>query len=248
MEKHATVDYDDASSQGEENMSFLNTHYMKEKAKRNGMKYLLLANLFVFTMSALTLICAIYMQHSKGTYIAAGLMDEFGVFSPAMNVVEYEQQHFKLASPINASEYVGTNAAVENAWKNIASLPDQMISTDDFPKLQKPADSLKVTDSKTGETGYRVGLEVFHQLQCLNILRLASYPEFASKLKGQDDRASLDECIEILRMNLMCQADVSVFTYHSMSGKKDAVADYESQHVCRNFDKIKQWANENAMP
>ncbi|KAF2639579.1 hypothetical protein P280DRAFT_402383 [Massarina eburnea CBS 473.64] len=247
MEKNATADYDDANFQGDENTSFLNRSYVKEKAKKNGMKYLLLANLFVFTMSALTLICAIYMQHSKGTYVAAGLMDEFGIFSPAMHVVEYEQQHFKLAAPINSSDFVGKAPAVENAWKDIASIPDQMVSMEDFPALQKPADSLKVTDQRTGETGYQVGLGVFHQLQCLNILRLATYPENVSKVEGSTERAILDECIEVLRMTLQCQADVSVFTYHSVPGQKDAFPDFESQHVCRNFDKIKQWANDNAM-
>lgn len=46
----------------------------------------------------------------------------------------------------------------------------------------------------------------------------------------------------------MCAADVSVFTYQPTSDKKHPAPDYESKHVCRNFDKIKEWATENAMP
>jgi hypothetical protein len=61
-----------------------------------------------------------------------------------------------------------------------------MISTEDFPKLQMPETSLKVTDPKTGETGYRVGLEVFHQLQCLNMLRMASYPDYYQSMASSD--------------------------------------------------------------
>ena len=61
-----------------------------------------------------------------------------------------------------------------------------MISMEDFSKLQKPQDSLKVTDPQSGETGYRVGLEVFHQLQCLNMLRMSTYPEFFIKLPWSD--------------------------------------------------------------
>lgn len=78
MEKQ-NLDYDDASSQGDENTSFLNGS-VKETVRRSSIKYLLLANLFVFMMSALTLVCAIYMQHSKASYTTAGLMDEFGLF------------------------------------------------------------------------------------------------------------------------------------------------------------------------
>ncbi|KAH8632062.1 hypothetical protein IG631_13745 [Alternaria alternata] len=57
---------------------------------------------------------------------------------------------------------------------------------EDFPKLQKPADALQVVDPKTGETGYRVGLEVFHQLHCLNLLRMSTYPDYYPKLWWSD--------------------------------------------------------------
>lgn len=69
---------------------------------------------------------------------------------------------------------------------DIAIVPDQMVSMEDFPKLQKPADSLKVTDPKTGETGYRVGVEVFHQLHCLNLLRMSTYPDYYPKIWWSD--------------------------------------------------------------
>ncbi|OAG06061.1 uncharacterized protein CC84DRAFT_1187106 [Paraphaeosphaeria sporulosa] len=239
-----------------ETTSFLNRDHIKETARRKGMTYLLLANLFVFTMSMLTLICAVYSQRSQSTYSAARLMDEFGVFSPAMNVVEYKEVEFKLPSPVNTSKYVGVSQDVNNAWLDIAYVPDQMVSVDDFPKLKKPMDSVKVKDPKSDETGYRVGLEVFHQLQCLNLLRMATYPEHYTKLQSDetskpeetDANSSQDHCVEVLRTKLMCASDVSVFTYHAMPGQQAPMPDYDSKHVCRNFDKIKQWATDNAMP
>lgn len=73
--------HDDFSSQGDnEKSAFLNSHYVKETARRRGMMYLTFFNLFLFMLSALTLICAVYSQHSKSTYSAAALMDEFGIF------------------------------------------------------------------------------------------------------------------------------------------------------------------------
>jgi hypothetical protein len=61
-----------------------------------------------------------------------------------------------------------------------------MISKADFPKLNNPDNAMEVTDPKTGETGYRVGLEVFHQLHCLNLLRMSTYPEYYTKLWWSD--------------------------------------------------------------
>lgn len=125
-----------------------------------------------------------------------------------MHLVEHQRVQLKLPNPLNASKYVGISEDVERAWADIASsksapdpsftcvyanspqVPDQMVSLEDFPKLKKPSNSLKVTDPKTGETGYRVGLGVFHQLQCLNLLRMSTYPTHYSKLwsNGQPER------------------------------------------------------------
>jgi hypothetical protein len=46
----------------------------------------------------------------------------------------------------------------------------------------------------------------------------------------------------------MCLSDINVFTFHEVPGRKGAWPQYESQHVCRNFDAIKKWANDHAMP
>ncbi|KAF2731519.1 hypothetical protein EJ04DRAFT_442867 [Polyplosphaeria fusca] len=205
-------------------------------------------------ISAVTLVCTIFSQKRTSIHSAAKLMDQFGIFSPAMHVVEYKHTKFQLQNPINSSEFVGNTDDVENAWKKIAYLPDQLVRDEDFPKLQKPSDSLRVTDPKTGEMGYRAGLEVFHQLRCLNLVRMATYPEYFPKLSSDikdgsgDVRIHLDDCIESLRMSLMCLSDVNVFTFHDKSGFKNPIPDYESHHVCRNFDDIKQWALNNAMP
>ncbi|KAF1832046.1 hypothetical protein BDW02DRAFT_632368 [Decorospora gaudefroyi] len=254
MEKYT----DSSTSQPDsENAAFLPPQYQTEdpQRRRKNYVYLTLFNLFLFTLSMLSLICAVMSQKDTSGHSAAKLMDQFGIFSPAMHIVEYEHTTFSLPHPLNSSKYVGITDDVENAWMDIAYLPDQMVSKTDFPKLHKPADALQVTDPRTGETGYRVGLEVFHQLHCLNLLRMATYPEHYTKLwwsdtndKPEKVRAHLDHCIEILRMNLMCLSDVNVFTFHEREGRKGYWPDYESDHVCRNFEKIKGWANENAMP
>jgi hypothetical protein len=275
MEKYNDSPSTSQGSSDFENASLLNTNYMKQETqRRRNYVWLTLANLFVFTLSMLSLICAVMSQKDTSAYGAAKLMDQFGIFcaskspfpsaridtltcnpAPAMHEVEYSETRFSLANPLNSSKYVGITDDVENAWMDVAYLPDQMISKADFPKLNNPSNAMEVTDPKTGETGYRVGLEVFHQLHCLNLLRMSTYPEYYTKLwwsdtndKPEKVRAHLDHCIEILRMNLMCFSDVNVFTFHPVEGKKGYWPDYESKHMCRNFDKIKKWANDNAVP
>lgn len=57
----------------------------------------------------------------------------------------------------------------------------------------------------------------------------------------------IDQCVEMLRMDLMCQSDISVFTFNEASDNKGVEPDYESNRVCRNFDTIKQWVNDNGV-
>lgn len=62
---------------------------------------------------------------------------------------------------------------------------DQWISNSDIEKLGMPKTSLKVAHPKTGEEGYRVGMEVFHQLHCINLLRRVTYKEYYEPLGGE---------------------------------------------------------------
>jgi mycotoxin biosynthesis protein UstYa len=41
-----------------------------------------------------------------------------------------------------------------------------------------PETSLRAKNNKTGVDGYRVGLEVFHQLHCLNLLRQITFKDY----------------------------------------------------------------------
>lgn len=199
-----------------------------------------------------------------------------------MHEVTYSRVKFSLPKPLNSSKYVGTTDDVENAWMDIAyrtslspflpfplyphtnstttsttnrpTVPDQMVPLTSFPLLHAPPTAMPVTHPLTGQPGYRVGLEVFHQLHCLNLLRMSTYPEHYTKLWWSDTndstenvRGHLDHCIEILRMNLMCMADVNVFTFHPVEGREGFWPDYETEHVCRNFEHIQQWARDNAV-
>lgn len=125
MEKqnHAASSNDDY-----ENAAFLNTSYLKdsETTRRRNYVYLTLFNLFIFTLSMLSLICAVMSQKDNSTHSAAKLMDQFDIFSPAMHEVEYSHVKYELPKPLNASKYVGTTEEVEMAWMDIAyrtSLP-----------------------------------------------------------------------------------------------------------------------------
>lgn len=62
---------------------------------------------------------------------------------------------------------------------------DQMITADQLNKIDMPDTMLKVKHPKTGIEGYRVGLEVFHQLHCIDLLRQVTYHEWYEDISGE---------------------------------------------------------------
>jgi hypothetical protein len=64
-----------------ENAALLNTNYMKQETqRRRNYLYVTLFNLFIFTLSMLSMICAVMSQKDTSSYSAAKLMDQFGIF------------------------------------------------------------------------------------------------------------------------------------------------------------------------
>ena len=111
-----------SSKDGYENAAFLNPSYLKdsEATRRRNYVYLTLFNLFIFTLSMLSLICAVMSQKDSSGHTAAKLMGQFDIFSPAMHEVDYSHVKYELPKPLNASKYVGTTEEVEMAWMDIA--------------------------------------------------------------------------------------------------------------------------------
>lgn len=89
---------------------------------------------------------------------------------------------------LEMTEFVGYGADVDKAWNHVTyDVGDQMITPQELDRLGLDPKSLKVTDPRTEKEGYRVGVQVFHQLHCLNLLRQDSYRAYYSHTGGDID-------------------------------------------------------------
>lgn len=110
-----------------------------------------------------------------------------------------------------------------------------MISEKELEIIDMPKSHLKVKHPKTGVEGYRVGLEVFHQLHCINMLRKATHKDHYMKfggdfVEGQDSQ---------LRMHLgilispKIQANDLLIVFRSLS--RDSKVECPMQRWCWTF-------------
>lgn len=109
---------------------------------------------------------------------------QFSAYSPAAPAVQYENIKFNITTKGN--RFVGAGPDVDRAWREISyDMGDQMIMPDELPILDMPESSLRVKHPQSGAEGYRVGMEVFHQLHCINLLRRVTYRDYYEPISAE---------------------------------------------------------------
>lgn len=99
---------------------------------------------------------------------------------------------------------------------------------------------------------YLIGLDVFHQLHCLDSLRQSLRPErYGPHEEPEDGKppmpvglAHWDHCVEVIRQSLMCSVDTSPVTWKYIPGQVRPVTT-TTEHVCTKWGPIKAWAEEH---
>jgi len=170
--------------------------------------------------------------------------------SPAYGIIEYSTVRFN-GSLDFPSPYRGLpTVALDQAWDRITtnnSLWPIRISDEDLNMINKSGRWSNVKYREIDGGGNMGSIEVFHQLHCLNMIRkftyLKEYPEIQKMQTTRPKflRDHLDHCIEMIRQNLMCVADVGVISYDWISGWEVPFPDFNTYHKCRNFDAILDW-------
>ncbi|KAF9641084.1 hypothetical protein BFW01_g12890 [Lasiodiplodia theobromae] len=176
-------------------------------------------------------------------------------WSPAQTLIRYSPQTIT-GSFYRKSPFRGAGDDVDQAWDDLWMLGGVPVRVEEskLGELQKdPARNwTRIPESMGGGiAGYP---EVFHQLHCLNVLRMATYPDhYANNTFFVDHpphvvRGHLDHCVEILRMQLQCSAEMTpILTEEGLPGHEFPTPDFNVVHVCKNFDDLKEWTRSHIL-
>jgi hypothetical protein len=225
--------------------------------------------LWLLQVALLLLSCTFFYLALRLRLQTLNYVKQFSAYSPAAPAVQYEDVKFNITTKGN--RFVGAGPDVDRAWREISyDMGDQMIMPDELPVLDMPESSLKVKHPQSGAEGYRVGMEVFHQLHCINLLRRVTYRDYyepisaefkvgaealkmhtglSSRLTFSSGSANcfIDHCLEVLRLNTQCHADIGLFTFYMVEGDPLAWPELNSWHKCRNFDRVRDWAVQHSV-
>lgn len=98
------------------------------------------------------------------------------------------------------------------------------------------------------EGGYLASLAVYHEIHCLNQLRNFLYvrtdPERSSEHDGEYWKGHLGHCIEVLRLSVMCSADLSLYTFTWPQRQHFTFLDAHSRspRKCVDWNQLEAWS------
>jgi hypothetical protein len=182
------------------------------------------------------------------------LHDDIPVYSPAGSAVDSMIVRFNGTLDFPSIYRGPPSPEIDAAWARIGEdvLPTRM-SLEEILKAGEVDSPSKVKYPARLGGGFMVSMEAPHQLQCLNLLRKASWPEYyeSTDTSFQDApgviRMYLDHCIEMIRQNIMCNVDVMMITWDWVQEHDTPYPNFNTRHQCRNYDKILDWAVEHAI-
>ncbi|KAK1494449.1 hypothetical protein CABS01_11465 [Colletotrichum abscissum] len=104
-----------------------------------------------------------------------------------------------------------------------------------------------------GSGAYIAQTEVFHHLHCLDMLRReVSYehyyePKEGPRPGGAQHQAHIGHCFDILAQAIKCTGSVDMITFNWVENWEQPFPDFMNHKVCRDFDALLGWVNENSM-
>ncbi|KAM0745102.1 hypothetical protein ACQRIT_000486 [Beauveria bassiana] len=184
------------------------------------------------------------------------------LYSPATNAIQYvtelwpENLAHKTSYMASGADGMPTDKT-DQLWNELYEFGISRLSSFEASKLPNETAALPYTSGQ-----YPIQLGVFHQLHCLNNVRMALYPEryssafhdlFATDGDGtifnhtSHDANHLSHCVDSLRLTIMCHSDVTPLTWVYDELKRQPLPTLYVQHTCRKFAAIQDWAAERAI-
>ncbi|KAK1759778.1 hypothetical protein QBC47DRAFT_338200 [Echria macrotheca] len=256
----------------DEDRSLLDTDsaYGYLRRQRAPRPWLIIANILLFCISILSLAISATLFHEAGG-LSLGLFPTKNRLlkatsqpSPILDRITIalltKRMNGTLLDPNPSIYRLPPSPAVDSAWDRIQTRNPIAISRADILRLNKnPSDAARFPSSwgYGPDDGYIAKIDVFHQIHCLNTLRkhlVFNYPYYfppsssSSSSSHQFAELHVSHCVETLLENLMCTANVDLYTHFWMDAQEHAFPDFNIDHKCRDFDAVLAFQEEHSVP
>ncbi|KAI4248949.1 MAG: hypothetical protein LQ352_005799 [Teloschistes flavicans] len=255
MDPHEHYADDDKTSSAQHLLSSIDVRYI-EPPKRKMSTYLPWITHILY-LTIIFSISTFFILRSKSISAMECTRRE-NTWSPALPAVLPYRSVFFNGTLDYPSPWRGTpSPSLDAAWETIVRMESMeafSISEEEYLKLGHPLDENVVRLDENQGGGIFAGLEVYHQMHCLNLIRQYTYPEYYRNrsVTFTDPpellRTHVDHCIEMLRQKLTCDADVGVITHTWVAQRETPWPNFNTLHRCRNWDGVVEWSEKHQAP
>jgi hypothetical protein len=161
------------------------------------------------------------------------------------NTLTYNTTRFSTGLDGDKTKYQGPPDDVNTAaWNRLTNTGIVALTNEEQQRLHDVSAIFET--SSQGEATYLGAIEVFHQLHCLDMLRLEVYGTLTQWLHEhhsmKDKMEHLDHCIDFLRQSLMCRPSIEILPFGI--DQSSFRARFNGTHTCADFEAVRDWAVE----
>ncbi|KAI4868045.1 hypothetical protein F4820DRAFT_411308 [Hypoxylon rubiginosum] len=251
--RHARNEEDDSSETNEPFLETKGAHTIIREKPRPFLKSALVISLIVnFVLLFLG------FSHSLSRYRRSDSFQE--LYTPAKDAIEYRNQLFHNPIPGQVDDYAGPPTPERNEkWKALYYVGETSLSKSEASRIHN-----KTAAARAGtDEDYPIVFTIFHDLHCLDALRLSfgylrdsqwnsTYNPYTLPWpkEFEDGLYSVDHayhCMNGIRQSLQCHSDVTPQVFQYVPERDMIRSNFNVLHTCRNFDAIRQWALERQL-
>ncbi|KAJ7869753.1 hypothetical protein B0H14DRAFT_2726991 [Mycena olivaceomarginata] len=202
---------------------------------------------------ALVVLIAVLLQRPSQAACNMLLGSQKVLYSPALSVVEHEVRVYHRGFTGDLSPFqIPPSPQLTQIWSDLYNFGVSRITKEEAAHLPNK------THAIPGDPGHYIAeLDVFHNLHCLNKVRMALDPDYypdwrisTSKNYIPTQKNATDHvahCIDWIRQSIMCHADTSVIVWQWDPQTNASIVKGNVAHTCRKFDKITEWAKQRVL-
>ncbi|KAF7901476.1 hypothetical protein EAF00_003697 [Botryotinia globosa] len=180
-------------------------------------------------------------------------------YSPVLEdlSLSYATMSFNGSLPQSNQYRQDAGQEVDAAWNDLGiNYRDIVVPTTLAASSGITTDHVTISEKYGG--GYPANVEGLTHLHCLNLLRQGlwyNYDYYQKKGEGafENDipilKLHVSHCLDVLRQQLMCTVDIGVMGKIWVRPEAlEAYQDFNTKHKCRDFDAVRNWAEQRQMP
>ncbi|KAI1119425.1 hypothetical protein F5Y14DRAFT_395250 [Nemania sp. NC0429] len=175
------------------------------------------------------------------------------LYSPVNHLVDYIPVQFNRSRGEDKTPFQGwPNDEIDRTWSE--SYQAGMLTTIDGSMAELLPEGTERLPTVGREDEYAVTLDVFHQMHCLDIVRMSLYRDRYDKHFYKPDGSvdyckwlHVDHCLDQVRQALLCNADVSVVYFQWSDVVEGLRPRVDNKHTCRDYSKILDWAKSRSV-